>query len=150
MVEMIFGIAHQLSNGISQQHRPLINLNLLSIRSGSQCNSTFLDRFDEARLENAHKTEWNTHVIRSWWKLEPHWGEGGGREKQYPKHPPPQTALEKLKEKEKVRGINSLLCHHCEKKQSHLKDTKYEKQRKHFESSKLAQEHFASFSVFES
>lgn len=35
MVEMIFGIAHQLSNGISQQHRPLINLNLLSIRSGS-------------------------------------------------------------------------------------------------------------------
>lgn len=147
---MTFGIAHQLSNGISQQHRPLINLNLSSIRSGSLCNSTFLDRFDEARLENAHKTEWNTHVIRSWWKLEPHWGEGGEGRRNNIQNTPPQTALEKLKEKEKVRGINSLLCHDCVKKQSHLKDTKYEKQRNHFESSKLSQEHFASFSVFES
>lgn len=77
-------------------------------------------------------------------------GKGEGGRNNIQNTPPPQTALEKLKEKEKVRGINSLLCHHCEKKQSHLKDTKYEKQRKHFESSKLAQEHFASFSVFES
>lgn len=64
---------------------------------------------------------------------------GGREKKQYPKHPPPPTALEKLKEKGKVRGINSLLCHHCVKKQSHLKDTKYEMQRKHTESSNLSQ-----------
>lgn len=63
---------------------------------------------------------------------------GGREKKQYPKEPP-QRALEKLKEKGKVRGINSLLGQHCVKKQSHLKDTKYEMQRKHFESSNISQ-----------
>lgn len=64
---------------------------------------------------------------------------GGREKKQYPGHPPPPPALEKLKEKGKVRGINSLLCHHCVKKQSHLRDTKYEMQRKHFEPANLSQ-----------
>lgn len=48
---------------------------------------------------------------------------------------PPQTARETLKEKGKVRGINSPLCHHHVKKQSHLKDTKLRIHGRHFEPS---------------
>lgn len=94
-------------------------------------------------MESAHKTERNTHVIRSWWKLEPHCGRKG---EETISKTPPQTALEKLKEKGKVRGINSPLCHHRVKKQSHPKDTKYETQRRHFEPSN-SDENFASFSL---
>lgn len=39
--QMTFDIAHQLSNGTSQWHRPLINLNLSSVSSGSLSNNTF-------------------------------------------------------------------------------------------------------------
>lgn len=56
---------------------------------------------------------------------------GGGRGNNI--QTPPQTALGKLKGKGKVREISSPLCHHWVKKQSHLKDTKYEAQRRHFE-----------------
>lgn len=103
----------------------------------------FSDRFDEARLESAHKTERNTHVIRSWWKLEPH--AGGRRNNIQPFPPAPPTALEKLKGKGKVRGINSPLCHHRVKKQSHSKHTKYQTQRRHFKPCN-SDENFAYFS----
>jgi len=54
------------------------------------------------------------------------WNHIVGEEEETISKTPPQTALGKLEEKGKVRGINSPLCHHRAKKQSHLKDTKQE------------------------
>lgn len=85
-VEMASGIAHQLSNGMSQQHRPLINLNLSSIRSGSLCNRIFF-WIDLMRPDWKVHTRWKQILMSL--ELSGNWNHtvGERKKKQYPKLP---------------------------------------------------------------
>lgn len=133
-VEVTFGIAHQLSNGMSQWHRPLINLNPSSIiRSASLCSSAFFGWIWWGHIESEHHRGRNSCDITSWCKLEPHWG------KETRSRTPPETGLGKLKGEGKVRGTHPALCYPGVKKQPRLKQTKSETHGGHFQPSNSSQ-----------
>lgn len=119
--------------------------------SGSLCNTTFLGRFDEARLENAYKTEWNTHVIRSWWKLEPHCGGGGRRNNIQITLPPPNSSLKAKRKGKGQRDQFSTWPSLCEETDtSERLNMKCKKTIKTILSLPTYLKYFASLSVFES